>query len=77
MIVMGAGGVGKSALTIQMTSSRFVVEYDPTIENNYRKQVTVDGAPCLLEIIDTAGQEEYAVMRYQYENKAKDSYLYT
>lgn len=34
-------------------------EYDPTIEDSYRKQVFVDGETCLLDILDTAGQEEY------------------
>ena len=34
-----AGGVGKSALTIQLIQNHFVDEYDPTIEDSYRKQV--------------------------------------
>lgn len=34
-------------------------EYDPTIEDSYRKQVVIDGETCLLDILDTAGQEEY------------------
>ena len=37
----------------------FVEEYDPTIEDSYRKQVVIDGETCLLDILDTAGQEEY------------------
>jgi GTPase SAR1 family protein len=36
-----------------------VDEYDPTIEDSYRKQVVIDGETCLLDILDTAGQEEY------------------
>ena len=39
MVVVGAGGVGKSALTIQLIQNHFVDEYDPTIEDSYRKQV--------------------------------------
>ena len=31
-----AGGVGKSALTIQLIQNHFVDEYDPTIEDSYR-----------------------------------------
>jgi small GTP-binding protein len=34
-------------------------EYDPTIENNYRKQLDVDGRFVILEILDTAGQDEF------------------
>ena len=41
-------------------------EYDPTIEDSYRKQVVIDGETCLLDILDTAGQEEYSAMRDQY-----------
>lgn len=37
-----AGGVGKSALTIQLIQNHFVDEYDPTIEDSYRKQVSID-----------------------------------
>jgi GTPase KRas protein len=62
----GDGGVGKSALTIQFTQNHFISDYDPTIENSYRKQVNVDGETCMLDILDTAGQEEYSAMRDQY-----------
>jgi GTPase KRas protein len=40
--------------------------YDPTIEDSYRKQVEIDGEICLLDILDTAGQEEYSAMRDSY-----------
>ena len=52
-----AGGVGKSALTIQLIQNHFVDEYDPTIEDSYRKQVVIDRETCLLDILDTAGQK--------------------
>ncbi|CAF4593438.1 unnamed protein product [Rotaria sp. Silwood1] len=66
LVVVGAGGVGKSALTIQLIQNHFIDEYDPTIEDSYRKQAVVDGETCLLDILDTAGQEEYSAMRDQY-----------
>ncbi len=65
-MVMGGGGVGKSSLVIQLIQSHFVEEYDPTIEDCYRKQVSVDDEVCLLDILDTAGQDEYSAMRDQY-----------
>ena len=43
LVVVGAGGVGKSALTIQLIQNHFVDEYDPTIEDSYRKQVKIYG----------------------------------
>ncbi|MCH0629797.1 GTP-binding protein [Kocuria palustris] len=66
LVVVGGGGVGKSALTIQLIQSHFVDEYDPTIEDSYRKQCTIDDEQVLLDVLDTAGQEEYSAMREQY-----------
>jgi GTPase KRas protein len=40
-------------------------EYDPTIEDSYRKNTVVDDTPAVLDILDTAGQEEYASMQDQ------------
>jgi GTPase KRas protein len=66
IVIVGGGGVGKSALTIQFIQSQFVDEYDPTIEDSYRKQCEIDGQVSILDILDTAGQEEYSAMRDQY-----------
>lgn len=51
LVIVGGGGVGKSALTIQLIQSHFVDEYDPTIEDSYRKQVNIDDETCLLDIL--------------------------
>ncbi|KAJ1564413.1 Ras GTPase ras2, partial [Cladochytrium tenue] len=40
--------------------------YDPTIEDSYRKQVVIDDESCILEVLDTAGQEEYTALRDQW-----------
>ncbi|KAJ1656179.1 RAS1 protein [Dispira simplex] len=66
LVVVGGGGVGKSALTIQFIQSHFVDEYDPTIEDSYRKQCVIDEEVAMLDVLDTAGQEEYSAMREQY-----------
>eukprot|EP01094_Clydonella_sp_ATCC50884_P018222 TRINITY_DN3331_c0_g2_i1.p2 TRINITY_DN3331_c0_g2~~TRINITY_DN3331_c0_g2_i1.p2 ORF type:complete len:223 (-),score=74.20 TRINITY_DN3331_c0_g2_i1:273-851(-) len=59
VIVVGAGGAGKSALTQMFMYGNFVEEYDPTTADSYRKIIDVDGEKCQLDILDTAGQEEY------------------
>ncbi|KAJ8258044.1 hypothetical protein GJAV_G00192540 [Gymnothorax javanicus] len=66
LVVLGSGGVGKSALTVQFVQGIFVEKYDPTIEDSYRKQVEVDGQQCMLEILDTAGTEQFTAMRDLY-----------
>jgi len=66
IVVVGSGGVGKSALTIQYVQNVFVEEYDPTVEDSYRKQQVIDGDVVVLDIMDTAGQEEFSAMRDQH-----------
>ncbi|KAF8248192.1 ras-domain-containing protein [Wilcoxina mikolae CBS 423.85] len=59
IVVLGAGGVGKSCLTAQFVQNVWIESYDPTIEDSYRKVVEVDGKSCVLEILDTAGTEQF------------------
>lgn len=61
--MLGAGAVGKSALTLQFIQGQFVPDYDPTIEDAYRKPTTIDGSPLLLDVLDTAGQEDFIALR--------------
>ena len=70
VVVVGSGGCGKSALTINFVAGQFCDEYDPTIEDLYRKSFTVDGVTDQLEIVDTAGQEELSSMRASWYSKA-------
>jgi len=71
IVVLGGGGVGKSALTIRLVTDNFLDEYDPTIEDSYRKQVLIDDRPALLDILDTAGQQEFSSMQDQWMREGK------
>ena len=42
-----------------------MTDYDPTIEDSYTKQCVIDGNVAKLDILDTAGQEEFSAMREQ------------
>lgn len=55
--------VGKSALTIRLVTDNWLDEYDPTIEDSYRKPVILDSESAVLDILDTAGQEEFVSMQ--------------
>ncbi|XP_020925170.1 ras-related protein M-Ras isoform X1 [Sus scrofa] len=66
LVVVGDGGVGKSALTIQFFQKIFVPDYDPTIEDSYLKHTEIDNQWAILDVLDTAGQEEFSAMREQY-----------
>ncbi|EER41310.1 RAS small monomeric GTPase [Histoplasma capsulatum var. duboisii H88] len=66
IVVLGAGGVGKSCLTAQFVQNVWIESYDPTIEDSYRKLIEVDGRQCILEILDTAGTEQFTAMRELY-----------
>ncbi|ORX68362.1 protein ras-1 [Linderina pennispora] len=53
-------------LTTRFINGGFSDDYDPTIEDSYRKLANVDGYDYVLDVLDTAGQEEYVAMREQY-----------
>merc|ERR1712071_152320 len=66
VIMVGSGGVGKSALTLQFMYDEFVEDYEPTKADSYRKKVMLDGEEVQIDILDTAGQEDYAAIRDNY-----------
>jgi len=63
VVVLGEGGVGKSCVTIQYTQKTFVTKYNPTVEDTYRKTVEVDEFHVVLEILDTAGTDQFTSTR--------------
>eukprot|EP00053_Salpingoeca_punica_P010990 m.98353 g.98353 ORF g.98353 m.98353 type:complete len:179 (+) comp15556_c5_seq6:616-1152(+) len=63
IVVVGSGGVGKSCCTLRYLNDVFAEDYDPTIEECFSTKVQVDNKKISLEIIDTAGQEEFAGFR--------------
>lgn len=62
MAVLGKSLVGKSALTYRFISNKFPTEHDTTIEDQYKVSKVIDSVKCRLEILDTAGQDDYQSM---------------
>jgi GTPase KRas protein len=58
LIVVGAGGVGKSTIVLQLVQNQFFEEFDPTVEGLYTK-LRIDHELCRLDILDIAGQAEF------------------
>ncbi|RWS28318.1 ras-related protein Ral-A-like isoform X2 [Leptotrombidium deliense] len=46
--------------------SQFVEDYEPTKADSYRKKLMLDGEEVQIDILDTAGQEDYAAIRDNY-----------
>ena len=62
LVVLGKSLVGKSALTYRFISDKFPEEHDTTVEDQYRTVINVNGVTLDLEILDTAGQDDYQTM---------------
>ena len=62
LVVLGKSLVGKSALTYRFISDKFPEEHDTTVEDQYKTVVSINGISYELEILDTAGQDDYQTM---------------
>lgn len=60
--IVGSRSVGKSSMTVKYIEDHFVESYYPTIENNFSKSITVNNQQYALEVLDTAGQDEFSIM---------------
>jgi len=70
-IVVGDGGVGKTALTIRFSKDFFTEDYKMTIGVDFHvKTITIDSSEgdlrCKLQIWDTGGQERFSSIRPMY-----------
>ncbi|KAK6455680.1 GTP-binding protein of the ras family [Scheffersomyces xylosifermentans] len=60
--VVGSRSVGKSSMTVRFVEDHFVESYYPTIENQFSKTITYKNQDYAIEILDTAGQDEFSIM---------------
>ncbi len=59
-------GVGKTALVVRFIQNHMIEEYEPTLEDSYARSMTVDKRAVIMDVLDTAGHEEYAALRDQW-----------
>jgi len=61
--LVGEGGVGKSAITFRYVYKKFLDQYSNTIEDFYTRRAYIDNELAEVDILDTAGLEEFKVVR--------------
>ncbi|KAK7229992.1 hypothetical protein V2G26_002162 [Clonostachys chloroleuca] len=65
-LLLGSGGVGKTSLCNSFCLGHFIDTFDSSIDNGYRKEITVDDKPCVIHIFDKGGQAEHLALRQQW-----------
>ncbi|XP_074630995.1 rho-related GTP-binding protein RhoU-like isoform X3 [Acropora palmata] len=62
-VLVGDGGVGKTSLLVSYLTNGFPNNYIPTAFDDYSVSVKIDRVPYTLQFCDTAGQEDFDVLR--------------
>eukprot|EP01119_Soliformovum_irregulare_P011592 TRINITY_DN2921_c0_g1_i1.p1 TRINITY_DN2921_c0_g1~~TRINITY_DN2921_c0_g1_i1.p1 ORF type:complete len:201 (+),score=51.32 TRINITY_DN2921_c0_g1_i1:60-662(+) len=64
LVIVGKANSGKSCLVIRFVAGKWVPEYDPTLEDAYRKMMDMEERGVhVVDIFDTAGTEDFAMIR--------------
>lgn len=63
IVMLGVGGVGKTALVVRFVTGRFLNEYDPNLEMTYEKEIQIGENDVSLQILDTAGNADASYIK--------------
>lgn len=64
VVVLGAGGVGKTSLVTRFVKNEFSDCYNPTVEDLYEKPIELRrGVSAVLQVLDTAGSYQFPAMK--------------
>ncbi|NXC00952.1 REBL1 GTPase, partial [Orthonyx spaldingii] len=66
VLILGYRAVGKTSLAHQFVEGKFVECYEPTVESTYSKVVVVGKDEFQLQLVDTAGQDEYTILPHSF-----------
>ncbi|CVK98811.1 uncharacterized protein FMAN_08425 [Fusarium mangiferae] len=66
LVLLGAGGCGKSDLTIQFVKPYSCDQFDPSKKDTYHRSCLIDNEIASIDVIDTTGQEVYSTLLQQY-----------
>ncbi|NXO11893.1 REBL1 GTPase, partial [Oriolus oriolus] len=66
VLILGYRAVGKTSLAHQFVEGKFVECYEPTVESTYNKVVVVGKDEFQLQLVDTAGQDEYTILPHSF-----------
>ncbi|XP_052665999.1 GTPase RhebL1 isoform X3 [Harpia harpyja] len=66
VLILGYRAVGKTSLAHQFVEGKFVECYEPTVESTYNKMVVVGKDEFQLQLVDTAGQDEYTILPHSF-----------
>ncbi|NP_001012250.1 rho-related GTP-binding protein RhoV [Danio rerio] len=62
-MLVGDGAVGKTSMIVSYTTNGYPTDYKQTAFDVFSGQVQVDGTPVRIQLMDTAGQEEFDEFR--------------
>ena len=73
IITLGNGRVGKTSLIVRFTSNAFTLNYlsSSGIDSTFKSVKISDGETVRVQITDTAGQERYSSLSYNYIKHAE------
>ena len=64
VVVLGAGGVGKTSLVTRFVKNEFSDRYNPTVEDLYERPIELrKGVSAVLQVLDTAGSYQFPAMK--------------
>ncbi|KAJ5075053.1 ras-like protein [Anaeramoeba ignava] len=73
--IFGASDSGRSTFSIQFIKQRFSEEYDPGLEEWYKKEIKIDGTEIEINFTDTVDPEPYLIFQVEYLMRYTDGFI--